>query len=113
MSNANNILEVDMNIHFPQVERKSQVSSYMLAVFALSTMLLLALSFIRMFELRLSVPSISVHTSQAENTNIPVAIPVPVPPVEQAQSIVTPEPAGNTPTILVPQIVPAPAPSVQ
>lgn len=101
-----------MNIHFPQVERKPQVFSYMLAVFALFTMLMLFLSFIRMFELRLSVPSISVHTSQAENTNIPVAIPAPLPPVQQAQSFVTPELAGNTQTILVSEIIPAPAPSV-
>ena len=102
-----------MNIHFPQVERRSQVFSYMLAVFALFTLLMLLLSFMRMAELRLPVPGTSIHTAQTEKTNIPVAVPAPMPPMEQAHSIVTPEPVGNTQTILVPQIVPAPAPSVQ
>lgn len=101
-----------MNIHFQQVERKSQVFSYMLAGIALFTMLMLALSFIRMAELRLSVPSVSSPTTQTEKTNIPAAIAAPMPPNEQVPSVATPEPAGNTQSILVPQIVPAPAPSV-
>lgn len=101
-----------MNIHFPQVERKSQLSSYLLAAFTVFTLLMLSLSFIRMAELRLSVPSVDIYQAQTEKTNMPVAIPAPMPPVEQVQSVVKPEAAGNTPLILVPQFVPAPAPSV-
>jgi hypothetical protein len=111
-SNANNLLEVVMNIHIPQVERKSELFSYLLAAFAVFTLLMLSLSFIRMAELRLPVPSVDIYQPQTEKTNMPVAIPAPIPPVEQVQSIVTPEAAANTQSILVPQIVPAPAPSV-
>ncbi len=101
-----------MNIPFPQVERKSHLISYLLAAFAVFTILMLSLSFIRMAELRLPVRSVDIYQAQTEKADIPVAIPAPIPPVEQIHSIVTPGPAGNTKSILVPQSVPAPTPSV-
>ena len=101
-----------MNIHFPQVQRKSQVNSYLLAAFATFTMLMLVLSLSRQVEIHLSVPSVSIQAVQPANSDVPVAIPAPLPPVEQTQAIVTPEPTGNATSILVPQAIPAPAPSV-
>ena len=101
-----------MNIHFSQVERRSQWSSYMLAAFAVFTVLMFALSLSRHAELHWSVRSVSVQATQIENSDVPVAIPAPLPPVEQAQPIATPEPAGSARSILVPQIVPVPVPSV-
>lgn len=101
-----------MNIPFPQVERKSALFSYLLAAFAVFTLLMSSLSIIRMAELRLPVPVIDIHQAQTEKANLPVAIRAPIPPVEQVQLTVTPGPAGNTKSILVPQIVPVPAPSV-
>lgn len=106
------LLEVVMNIHFLQVERRSQLFSYLLAAFAVFTLLMLSLSFIGIAELRLSVLTVDAYQAQAEKMKIPVAIPAPTPPVEQVQSIVIPEAAANTQLILAPQIVRAPAPSV-
>lgn len=101
-----------MNIHYPQVERKSQLSSYLLAAFAILMGLMFVLNLGRHFEIHWSVPSISIQTAQTGNSDMPVAIPAPLPPAEQAQSIVTPEPDGNATSILAPQAIPAPAPSV-
>jgi hypothetical protein len=101
-----------MNIHYPQVERKSQLSSYLLAAFAIFTVLMFALSLSRHAGLHWAVPTVTVQAAQAENSDLPVAIPAPPPPAEVTQPIVTPEPAGNTPSILVPQVIPVPAPSV-
>ena len=99
-----------MNIHFQQVEKKSQLFSYILAAFAVFTVLMLTLSIIRHTELHLSSPSVQAVSS--ENTNVPVAIPAPLPPDEQAQTIATPEPFGNSQTVFVPQAIAAPMPSV-
>jgi hypothetical protein len=101
-----------MNIHFQQVENKSQVFSYMRSAFAVFTVVMLTLSFSRQIELRLSVPSASMQADDLANTNVPVAVPAPLPPVEQAQLMVTPEPLGNSHTILAPQAIAAPMPSM-
>lgn len=101
-----------MNIHYPQVERKSQLSSHMLTAFAICMAMMLVLSLVRHVEIHWPVPSISVQTVQPGNSDLPVAIPAPPPPAEQAQIIVTPEPGGNAASILAPQAIPAPAPSV-
>ena len=101
-----------MNIHFQQVEKKSQMFSYVLVVFAVFMVLMLTLSLSRHFELHLSIPSVSLQAAHLENTNMPVAIPAPLPPAEQAQTIATPEPFGNSQTVLVPQAIAAPMPSV-
>ncbi len=111
-TNKNLLLEADMNIHFQQVEKKSQVFSYILVVFAVFTVLMLTLSISRHAELRLSSSSVSLQTVHPENTNAPVAIPAPLPPAEQAQTIITPEPFGNSQAVLVPQAIAAPMPSV-
>ena len=41
-----------MNIYFPQIEKKSQLSSYLLAAFAICTLMLLILSFGQFFAQR-------------------------------------------------------------
>ncbi len=97
-----------MNIHFQQVEKKSQIFSYILVVFAVFVALMLTLSISRHFELQPSIPDISMPAVHSE----PVAIPAPLPPAEQAQTIATPEPFGNSQTVLVPQAIAAPMPSV-
>lgn len=101
-----------MNIHFQQVEKKSQVFSYILVVFAVFTVLMLTLSISRHAELHPSSPSVSLQAVHSANTNTPVAIPAPLPPAEQAQTTVTPEPFGNSQMVLVPQAIAAPMPSV-
>ena len=101
-----------MNIHYPQVERRSQLSSYLLAAFAILVALMFVLSLGRHVEIHWSVPSVSIQTAQIENSDMPVVIPAPEPSAEQIQAIVTPEPGGNASSILVPQAIPAPAPSV-
>jgi len=101
-----------MNIHFPQVERRSQLSSHLLAAFAILVTLMFVLSLVRQLEFRWSVLSASIQTAQIEHSDIPVAIPAPLPPAEQIQAIVTLEPDGNTKSIFVPRAIPAPAPSV-
>jgi hypothetical protein len=55
------LLEADMNIHFQQVEKKSQIFSYILVVFAVFVALMLTLSISRHFELQLSIPDISMQ----------------------------------------------------
>lgn len=101
-----------MNIHFQQVEKKSQVFSYILAAFAVFTIVMLALSFSRQANLRLPIPSVSLQAVHSENTHMPVAIPAPLPPAEQTQTIATPELFGNSQAVLVPQAIAAPMPSV-
>lgn len=101
-----------MNIHFQQVEKKSQSFSYILAAFAVFTVLMLTLSISRHAELHLSSPSVSLQAVNSENTNVPVAIPAPLPPAEQVQTIATPEAFGNSQAVLAPQAIAAPMPSV-
>ena len=101
-----------MNIHFMQVERKSQVLSYLLAAFAVFTTSMLALSLGRHAEIHWSAPATSSQAIQIVDQHLPVAVPAPLPPAGQAQAVLTPEPAGAAPAILVPQGIPAPAPSV-
>jgi hypothetical protein len=103
-------LEVAMNTYFPQVEKRSHLSSYVLAVFAICTLLMLVLSFSRFFENRWSMPSVPSGVVTTESANMPVAIPAPVPPTDQVQMSVTPLPAGSLNP--VPQVVPVPVPSV-
>lgn len=99
-----------MNIYYPQVEKRSQLSTYLLVVFVICTVLMLILSFNRFSENRWNMSSASSQVVSAESISIPVAIPAPVPPAEQIQVAAAPLPAGANP---VPQAVPAPAPSVQ
>ena len=99
-----------MNIHFSQVERKSQVFSYLLAAFAVFTASMLALSLGRHAAIHWSAPVTSSQAIQIVDQHLPVAVPAPLPPAEQAQALLTPEPAGTAPAILVPQVIPAPAP---
>ena len=101
-----------MNIHFPQGERRSQLSSHILTTFAILMALMFVLSLVRHIDPHWSIPSVSIQTTQIENSDMPVAIPAPLPPAEQTQAVVTPEPAGNAPSILAPQAIPAPVPSV-
>jgi len=99
-----------MNIHFPQVDKRSQLSSYFLAAFAICTAMMLILSFGQFFEQRWSMPSGSSQVVPAESTSVPVAIPAPLPPQDQIQISVTPLRSVNANP--VPQAVPVPAPSV-
>ena len=101
-----------MNIHFSQVERKSQVVSYLLAAFAVFTAFMLTLSLIRDAEFHWFVPSTAVQAVQTIGNDLPIAIPAPLPPAEEAPAIATPEPVGSSPSILVPQVIAAPMPSV-
>ena len=101
-----------MNIHFMQVERKSQLPSYLLAAFGIFTALMLTLSLGRHAEIHWSAPAASSQAILTVDQHLPVAVPAPLPPAGQAQSVLTPEPAGTATAILVPQVIPAPAPSV-
>lgn len=100
-----------MNIHFSQVEKKSQLSSYLLVAFATFTVLMLVLSMSRQVEIHFSVPAILIQAVQPVNSDLPVAVPAPMPPAEATQVIVTPAPTGNANTSLA-QAIPAPMPSV-
>ena len=104
--------EVTMNIHFQQVEKKSQMFPFILAVFAVFTIVMLALSFSRHAELHLSSPSMSLQVAHSESTSLPVAIPAPLPPAEQDQTTASPEPFGTSQAVLLPQAIAAPMPSV-
>ncbi len=99
-----------MNIHFMQVERKSQLPSYLLAAFGIFTALMLALSLGRHAEIHWTAPATSSQAIQIVDQHLPVAVPAPLPPARQAQAVLTPEPVGAAPVILVPQVIPAPAP---
>ena len=101
-----------MNIHFQPVEKKSQLSSYLLAAFATFTVLLLVLNMSRQVEVHFSVPSISIQAVQPVNRDLPVAVPAPLPPAEATTANSTPEPDGNAMSMVIPQAIPAPAPSV-
>ena len=101
-----------MNIHFPQVERKSQLFSYLVAASATFTMLMLGPSLSRQVEIHLSIPPISMQAAGPTNGDTPVAIPAPVPPIQSTESISAPGLAGDVPVILVPETIPAPVPSV-
>jgi hypothetical protein len=100
-----------MNIHFSQVERRSQLFSYLLAAFALYTVMMLILSLNNYFEHRgTMLSSNSSQVAHTESSSVPVVIPAPLPPTDQIQIIVTPLPSiGSNP---IPQAVPVPAPSV-
>ena len=100
-----------MNIHFSQVERRSQFFSYLLAAFAIYTVVMLTLSFDRYFEHRQTMlHSTSSQVVQSESGPLRVAIPAPLPPAEQIQISATALPSvGDNP---VPQVVPIPVPSV-
>jgi hypothetical protein len=99
-----------MNIYFAQVEKRSNLFSYLLAAFAISTILMLILSFSNYFEDHWDIPSTSSQAISVESRNLPVAIPIPVPPADQVQISVTPLPRSANP---VPQVVPVPVHSVQ
>lgn len=100
-----------MNIHFEQVDRKSQTVSYLLVAFAIFLALLFVISRVRHVELHWSIPSVSIQTAQIEHS-MPVAISAPLPPNEATNAISTPKPEGNTMLIAIPQVIPAPAPSM-
>lgn len=101
-----------MNILYPQVERKSQLSSYILTVFAICMAVMLVLSLVRRVEIHWPVSSASVQTAQIEHSDMPAVIPAPPPPAEATTAISTPEPVGNASLHPVPQIIRAPMPSV-
>lgn len=101
-----------MNIHFPQTERKSHLVSQLLVAVVAFTLLMVALHLSRGVEIHFSVPSISIQAVQPANSDLPVAVPAPLPPAEATTANSTPEPDGNATSILVPQAIPAPAPSV-
>lgn len=101
-----------MNIQFPQVDRRSQLSSHILTAFAICMAAMLVLSLVRHIEIRWSIPYVSAQTAQIEHNNMVIAIPAPLPPAEATQAISTPKPDGNAMSILIPQAIPAPAPSV-
>ncbi len=101
-----------MNIHFQPIEKKSQLFSYLLVVFGTFTVLMLVLSMSRQVDIHFSVPAISIQAVQPVNSDLPVAVPAPLPPAEATQVIATPAPIGNAATSLAPQPIPAPAPSV-
>jgi hypothetical protein len=103
-------LEAAMNTYFMQVEKRSQWSSYLLAAFALITMLMLILSFSRFFEQRGSLPFTSSGVVLTESSSVPVAIPAPLPPTEQVQIATATLPTVNANS--VPQAVANPVPSV-
>jgi hypothetical protein len=84
--------------------------SYLLAAFAICTVLMLALSFSHFFEQRWSMPSASSHVVRTESSNMPVPIPAPLPPPDQIQVSIAPLSSGNANP--VPQAVPIPVPSV-
>lgn len=98
-----------MNIYFPQVEKRAHLFSYLLAVFAICTALMLMLSFTNYFAHRWSMSSVSSEVVSTESAGMPVAIPAPLPPAEQIQVSMTTSPANTNP---VPQAVPVPMPSV-
>ncbi|HAX69378.1 MAG TPA: hypothetical protein PK152_01685 [Anaerolineales bacterium] len=101
-----------MNIHFQPVEKKSLLSSYLLVAFATFTVLMLVLSMSRQVEIHFSVPAISIQAVQPVNSDLPVAVPAPMPPAEATTAISTPEPDWNAMSMVIPQAIPAPAPSV-
>ena len=98
-----------MNTYFLQVEKRSQLSSYLLAAFAICTLIMLILSFNQSLENRWSMPSASSQVVHSESS-VPVAIPAPLPPAEQIQMSNTSLPSGGANP--VPQVVPIPVPSV-
>ena len=98
-----------MNAYVPQVEKRSQLFSYLLAVFAIITLMMLILSLSHYFENRWSMPSASSQVVHSEGS-VPVAIPAPHPPAEQIQMSNTSLPSGSANP--VPQVVAIPVPSV-
>ena len=98
-----------MNIYFPQAEKRSQLFSYLLAAFAICTLMLLILSFSRFFENRWSMPSASSQVVHSESS-VPVPIPAPLPPADQIEVSIAPLSSGSANP--VPQIIPVPVPSV-
>lgn len=101
-----------MNIHYSQVEKKSQAASYLLAALAIATALMMTLSLNRHAEIHWSAAATSGQVDQTVDSHLPVAIPAPLPPAEQVQVIGAPELVADTQPISVPQVIPAPAPSV-
>ncbi len=99
-----------MNIHFQQVEKKSQVFSYMLVAMAVFTVSMLILNVGRHSELHQSSPSLPGQRVYTVDSNMPVAIPAPLAPQEQVQMTTTP--VTSTMPAPLPQAVPAPMPDV-
>lgn len=103
-----------MNIHFPQLERKSQLFSHLLIAFAAFTVLVLALSLSRHTVIRFSATSLYMPAAYTENSDLPVAVPAPVlPATVQVIATATPQPAGdNMATVSTHLPIRAPMPSV-
>lgn len=98
-----------MHIHFQQAEKKSQVFSYMLIAVVVFTISMLILNASRTVDLHLSIPSLSSEQPvYGEISNMPVAIPAPLPPAEQVQVTAIP---SSTPSPL-PQAVPVHVPDL-
>src|SRR5690349_7463199 len=100
-----------MNIHFQQVEKKSQVFLYMLVVVVVFTVSMLISNTRRTVNLHLPIAhTSSMQPAYGEISNMPVAVPAPVPPANAAPMATPPMPS-STPSPL-PQAVPAPVPSL-
>lgn len=103
-----------MNIHFPQVERKSQLFSHLLIVFATFMVLVLALSLSRHTAIRFSAISLYMPAAYTENSDLPVAVPAPVSRATvQVIVTATPQPAGDNMAVVSAHLpIRAPMPSV-
>ncbi|HEY5730834.1 MAG TPA: hypothetical protein VIS72_12335 [Anaerolineales bacterium] len=103
-----------MNIHFPQVERKSQLFSHLLIAFAAFTVLVLALSLSPHTAIRFSATSMYMPAAYTKNSDWPVAVPAPVSPATvQVLATATPQPAGDNMTVVSTHLpIRAPMPSV-
>jgi hypothetical protein len=100
-----------MNIQFQQVEKKSQVFSYILMVGVAFAISMLILNAVRTNNLHLSIPSsVSGQAAYGGMNSLPVAIPAPQPPAEQinmAPTLVV----SSTPSPL-PKAVAVPVPTL-
>lgn len=98
-----------MHIPFSQIERKPPLFSYLLVACGVLTLLTLSSGMIRIREFRLPTPSVNLSHAQTERANLPVAIPVPVPPGGTDPSIINEvEEVANATTIPVPLANPVP-----
>lgn len=103
-----------MNIHFPQVERKSQLFSHLWAAFATFTVLILVLSLSRHIAIRLSIPSRYMPAAYTENSDLPAVVPAPLSPsTVQVIATATPQPSGDNMTAVSAHLpIRVPMPSV-
>jgi len=100
-----------MNIHFQQVEKKSQVFFYILVVGVAFAISMVILNAVHTNNLHLSIPSsVPGQAAHGGMNSLPVAIPAPQPPAKQVQAALSPV-ASPTPSPL-PQAVAVPVPTL-